>query len=677
MIEQALAAHAAGLSVVPPREDGTKAPEGTWKQYTEERPSRAQITRWYETGRQGLGIVCGKVSGGLECLEFEGSAIGAGLNNDYWRLCEASGLAGVLGRIVVGYTEETPSGGRHLLYRCEEIEGNQKLARRLATLEERTTDPNPVRVLIETRGEGGFVIVAPSNGSVHPTGRPYKLLKGGFDQIATITPEERRGLLRVARALDKMPKLQAHVQEESTRPGDMFNRDPKSQDRILHLLLEHEWTEIYRNGDAIYLRRPDKDRGISATLGYVAPGWLYVFSTSTEFEAEKGYSPFQIYAILECGGDFAAAARNLRGEGHGSTAESPPQTQEQGASTWQEESLERALKGDGPPPATILHRSDGIGLFYPGRVNSLVGEPESGKSWLALLACVEVMGDGEHVVYIDVEDTSDRLVQRLRLFGVPDDVMRNQLHYFRPSESFMSDGATILKTLIAVDNPVLVVIDAVSEAMALEGLDLSSNKETTQWLNMVPKLLANLGPSVVLIDHVVKSKDDRGRWAIGAQAKLAHIDASYLIDVVKQFAPGQPGELKMKIGKDRGGYVSQYQIGRSRLISRVLIEDDEDGDLQVRILPPSESSKFEPTVLMERVSRLLAMHPDGLPKRAIRDSVDGKNEYIDLAIKKLHAGGWIEIDKQGGHRGHVHKSVSVYSAEVTNGDDVEAETDQA
>jgi putative DNA primase/helicase len=38
---------------------------------------------------------------------------------------------------------------------------------------------------------------------------------------------------------------------------------------------------------------------------------LYVFSTSTVFEAEKGYTKFSAYTLLNHNGDFSAAAREL------------------------------------------------------------------------------------------------------------------------------------------------------------------------------------------------------------------------------------------------------------------------------------------------------------------------------------------------------------------------------
>ena len=45
---------------------------------------------------------------------------------------------------------------------------------------------------------------------------------------------------------------------------------------------------------------------------------LYVFSSNAApFEPEKGYSKFAVYALLNHGGDFTAAARALAAEGYG------------------------------------------------------------------------------------------------------------------------------------------------------------------------------------------------------------------------------------------------------------------------------------------------------------------------------------------------------------------------
>jgi hypothetical protein len=52
-----------------------------------------------------------------------------------------------------------------------------------------------------------------------------------------------------------------------------------------------------------------RTQGVSATTNHQGSDLLYVFSTSTVFEAGKAYSKFAAYAIPEHGSDFSAAAR--------------------------------------------------------------------------------------------------------------------------------------------------------------------------------------------------------------------------------------------------------------------------------------------------------------------------------------------------------------------------------
>jgi len=310
----------AGLCVVPPRQDGSKRPIGAWKQFQTTAPSIQQMRDWYgKDGYSGIGLLTGAVSG-IEMLEFEGRAIAAGLLTEFKALAEATGLGELVGRIGAGYTETTPGGGHHWIYRVDRPLGNTQLARRSATADELTAAPDDkIKVLIETRGEGGFVITAPSNGKVHPDGGRWTLTAGGFGSIATVTADERDSLFDLCRTFDQMPVEPPRTSGPagSDRPGDRYNARADIQGVTLDLLLRHGWTQVrmppgVARAGVEYLRRPGKqDPGHSATLGHVAPGVLYVFSTSTEFDALRPLDPFGIYVRLEHGGDFGAAARAL------------------------------------------------------------------------------------------------------------------------------------------------------------------------------------------------------------------------------------------------------------------------------------------------------------------------------------------------------------------------------
>jgi len=314
ILDAALAFHAAGCSVVPAMADGSKMPAGKWQRWQSERPDAAQVTQWLSDGRyDGFGLVCGQVSGGLEMLEIEGRAVAAGVHVAYRDALTGHGLSDLWRRVATGYTETTPSGGLHFLYRVSgTVHGNTKLAV--------TADRKP---LIETRGEGGFTIVAPSGGHTHPTGKPWRLGCGGPASITTITEDERDALWAVASLLTETPVQTAPAapaasgSQAGDRPGDDYNSRASWQD----ILAPHGWRCVRAFGsDAHGWRRPGKETpGISATTRET--GGLYVFSTSTPFDTETPYTKFAAYTVLNHGGDYGAAAAQLRRDGYGAPRE--------------------------------------------------------------------------------------------------------------------------------------------------------------------------------------------------------------------------------------------------------------------------------------------------------------------------------------------------------------------
>lgn len=70
--------------------------------------------------------------------------------------------------------------------------------------------------LIEIRGEGGFVITAPSSGKVNPAG-DYKLIKGGLSSIPKISRADRKKIFRVAKTFN-IPKVKQERQEHKSQP---------------------------------------------------------------------------------------------------------------------------------------------------------------------------------------------------------------------------------------------------------------------------------------------------------------------------------------------------------------------------------------------------------------------------------------------------------------------------
>ncbi|WP_260615188.1 phage/plasmid primase, P4 family [Microbispora sp. KK1-11] len=328
------AAHAlanAGLCVLPAAPDGTKRPAVPWKEWQHTRPTPEQLDTWFAGGgHQGLGVVCGAVSGGLEMLELEGRAVADNLLAQMTELAHASGLGDLWRRVAGGYMEVTPTGGIHLLYRVTgPVAGNTKLARRPGPPDPATGRPT-IELLAETRGEGGWVVVAPSAGTTHPSGKPWTLAAGGPGSIATLTEAERDALHHLAGAFDAMPigPQDLHAQPDGTRlftqpapgyedggvpPGDDYN-ERTTWDEILIPL---GWTRVWQRGNEVFWCRPGKSTGISATTGRNDADNLFVFSTSTDFEPERPYDKFGAYAHIHHGGNHSQAARALLAAGYG------------------------------------------------------------------------------------------------------------------------------------------------------------------------------------------------------------------------------------------------------------------------------------------------------------------------------------------------------------------------
>lgn len=321
-LQTALAFHKAGLSVVPVKTDGTKRPNGTWKQYTTSRATPEEIHTWFDQPGQGIGIVTGTISGGLEMLEVEGRA--AARIPELRDTATALGLGGLFETVTHGWFEISPSGGYHWFYRITDqpVPGNTKIAQ--ATNKE---------TLAETRGENGFVVTAPSAGTVHATGKPWALLAGGPTTIPTITMAERESLRRLfydvlnehtpeepptplfpdTNGLDKALTTTGISYDDGASPGDDYeNKTDWAQ-------ILTGWTHVFTRGNTRYWRRPGKtDPGFSATTGHADDrDRLYVFTTSTDFQAEIPYTKFGAYALLHHGGNHTNAAKSLQSKGHG------------------------------------------------------------------------------------------------------------------------------------------------------------------------------------------------------------------------------------------------------------------------------------------------------------------------------------------------------------------------
>jgi hypothetical protein len=322
-------------------------------------------------------------------------------------------------------------------------------------------------------------------------------------------------------------------------------------------------------------------------------------------------------------------------------------------SSWLPVDLDAVLEGDAAdPPPEILLRADGQALLYRGRVHMIVGEPETGKGWLVLRACAERLMLGELVIYVDFEDTAAGIVGRLRALGVTDDRILEFFRYVRPDEPLAKvDPRTI------APGAALVVLDGVTEALSLFGFKLESNTDQAHLLALVARPFAETGAAVVLVDHVPKDREHRGRGAIGAQHKLAGTDVTYVVRAIRPFGRGLTGRSKLTVDKDRPGYIRAVSAG-AKVVGEVAFESDaETGRMAVEVFPAEdEAGGFRPTALMERISRFLEGRELAVSGRAIREGVHGQTEAKLRALECLIAEHYVEVE-EGPKRARLHRSV--------------------
>lgn len=237
------------------------------------------------------------------------------------------------------------------------------------------------------------------------------------------------------------------------------------------------------------------------------------------------------------------------------------QAKERSVLAWQPVDI-AALIGAGLklPETALLERKDGLRLFYPARLHSLIGDSESLKTWVSLLATYQEISKANRVLFLDYEDSPAGVIGRMLDFGVSKEDLAKYFIYIRPDAPLDEAGKDFLRKLIekgADHSPVtLVVIDGVTEVMSINGWKVNEQEDVARLYNEMAKWFTSLGPAVVMIDHVVKSNDNRGLHAIGAQHKRAGIDgASYIVTNADDFGYGKHGRSTLRLAKDKNGTV--------------------------------------------------------------------------------------------------------------------------
>lgn len=309
----------------------------------------------------------------------------------------------------------------------------------------------------------------------------------------------------------------------------------------------------------------------------------------------------------------------------------------------------------------IGRRHDGVKLIYRGKEHSIASEPECGKTWFALLQVIDILKQGGRVLYVDFEDDEATIVGRLLTLGLLPARLRadaGQFKYARPESSH--EVQWLIDLLRFGDTWAdMVVYDGMTEGMQLWGLNPLEQLAIAMWRKLLIRPALKVGAATLTTDHVVKNREARGGYAIGAQHKLAGLTgAQFLMERVDPFGRGLKGRSRLLVSKDRNGGLRQHGQSVEGFPGMTymgdLVGDATSGELESLILWPPREEGFVPEEeesvesdtdpkfrkLVDDIVATLALQGKPLSFNDIKARVRGSDDRLRKALA------WLEDDRQ-------------------------------
>jgi hypothetical protein len=286
---------------------------------------------------------------------------------------------------------------------------------------------------------------------------------------------------------------------------------------------------------------------------------------------------------------------------------------------------------DQPPTQPTLGQ---VGIVYPGKRHVFSGPQESAKTLAAYAIGLEVIRhEGGTLILIDFEMGAWDTRTRLRELGATDPEL-SHVQYIEPSEPATD---CTMPRLLELD-PQLVIVDAAAGAYDLQGLDDNKRQDVERFTRLYVKAFWRAGVATIVLDHVVKNTENRGRYTIGSERKVGGADVHLGFDVITPISRGHHGLYKISTHKDRGGFLK-----RGTLANFDLSSDPDTHQITWAFKAAAEleaGDDFRPTTLMERVSQYLETMPEGASRNQIETDVKGKAAYLRKATEALVQDGY-------------------------------------
>jgi hypothetical protein len=295
------------------------------------------------------------------------------------------------------------------------------------------------------------------------------------------------------------------------------------------------------------------------------------------------------------------------------------------------------------------------GLLYHGKRHVISGPPESAKTLIAYRLLLEAHRAGHPVTIIDLEMGATAARRMLHDIGATQDEL-HAIYYVEPTEP--PTGTDLDR--IADHGTRFVLLDAAAGAYHASGLDDNARKDVERFAAVWIRPLWQDQIGTLVVDHVTKDRETRGKFTIGSERKLGQADVHLSCEALKTLSRGGTGLVKVHVHKDRPGFLQRPTAAVIDLHSH----PDTHAitwTLREATVADTETGGFKPTRLMQAVSRWLEKNPGQHSLNEIEAHVKGKGEYKRDAIEQLIQGGYA-IETEGPRRARLIELAKPYIA---------------
>lgn len=273
-----------------------------WIEFQDRHATSDEFHGWLKAGAQ-LAIVCGEISNGLLVIDFDRFNGGSEDLFEQWAdACEARGYP-----VRSLPRQQTGSGGWQLGVHCDQPGENAKLAWVLDTNETLGR-----KIAIETRGEGGYIVYAPSR---HPNGNFYRMDHSEFYLTPYWSQADVDTILSIARSLSQV--TEEPIVQYTARSAWS---GAANQDSVINIYnLRTDVREVlrqfgYSDAHGGRMHRPGRGTHSVPSVHIGQDNRSFHHSTTDELHNGFWHTPFSIRCRLEFGDDARAAVKVIAAE---------------------------------------------------------------------------------------------------------------------------------------------------------------------------------------------------------------------------------------------------------------------------------------------------------------------------------------------------------------------------